>query len=238
MSKLGQDTSKYSKRIQALEEQHEQDKHLITQLSTIQDTYQLRLEKERNHIAEQYIKQLERQRKELEAANAKNKALEAELATLISARKGPRKNDRIRPPHLQSVSAGSFQEPVFPAPARRQSNLPLPVRPSTPLLSTPVRPPLARDALSAASTLVSSVNSSFSRTSPASSVSSVESETTGSRTPDSPMQAKMQPSLMPQRAHLQQGRGQSREDKKAVSVKSDKTVVITWAERARGNRKP
>jgi len=221
MSKLGQDTSEYTKKIKALEEQHEHDKQAVAKLSEIQATYQLRLEKERNHLAEQYARQLERQRKELEAVLAKNKALEAELATLKPARRGPRKpHEKLRPPHLQSISTDAIPKQGFPLPVRRQSNLPVPVRPSTPLPSTPVRPQILRDSSSATSTLLSSVHSSFSRQSPASSVSSIDSETVRSDIPDSPMQSK---------AHMS--------PTGSLDKTADKTIIMTWAERARGNRK-
>ncbi|KFY00021.1 hypothetical protein O988_03555 [Pseudogymnoascus sp. VKM F-3808] len=82
----------------------------------------------------------------------------------------------VPPAAKQSMSPPEATRPSS-GPIRRQSGLPVPVRPSTPLRvqtpTTPVRS-VGRGNSSAESTLLSSVHSTFSVVSMASSVSSVE----------------------------------------------------------------
>lgn len=120
-----------------------------------------------------------------------------------------------------------------PGPLRRQSGLPLPVRPSTPLRvqtpTTPVRP-VGRGNGSAESTLLSSVHSTFSVASTASSFSSVEGEgspVAGKRDLESVLGA---PDGM---VGKDGARGRERERAVAGSEGRERTVVMTWAERAR-----
>ncbi|ELR05591.1 hypothetical protein VC83_07684 [Pseudogymnoascus destructans] len=127
-----------------------------------------------------------------------------------------------------------------PGPLRRQSGLPVPVRPSTPLplrVQTPTTPvrTVGRGNGSAESTLLSSVHSTFSVVSMASSVSSVEGE-------GSPVVGRGESGDV---AVAQDGvKGKERErERVAVSDvgrergEREKTLVMTWAERARGRVK-
>lgn len=130
-----------------------------------------------------------------------------------------------------------------PGPLRRQSGLPLPVRPSTPLRvqtpTTPVRP-VGRGNGSAESTLLSSVHSTFSVASMASSVSSVEGEVSpvvgrgevgekvGKRDGGSVVVA--QDGVVGKDGVG----GRERERMVPGSEGRERTVVMTWAERARG----
>ncbi|OBT48831.1 serine/threonine protein kinase [Pseudogymnoascus sp. WSF 3629] len=140
------------------------------------------------------------------------------------------------PPNIPPPDA---TRPPPPGPLRRQSGLPVPVRPSTPLplrVQTPTTP-VGRSAGggSAESTLLSSVHSSFSVTSMASSVSSVEED-------GSPVVGRGERGDV---VVAQDGVKEKERERERVPVEDvgrergqkEKTLVMTWAERARGRVK-
>ncbi|KFY83652.1 hypothetical protein V498_07893 [Pseudogymnoascus sp. VKM F-4517 (FW-2822)] len=279
LQKLSHSSTATTTRLAILESERAADKALIATLTATNETHEARLIKERNHVAELYKKQLAHQQVSLDAALARNKALEAELAALRGQARRGGGGKKFRPPMLMQMATTIGTMPVSPqtmmvtgvppvvppsipppraaraqpgipppeasrpppterpppGPLRRQSGLPLPVRPSTPLRvqtpTTPVRP-VGRGNGSAESTLLSSVHSTFSVASTASSFSSVEGEgspVAGKRDMESGLAA---PDGMVGKDGV---RGRERERVVAGSEGRERTVVMmTWAERARG----
>jgi hypothetical protein len=179
------------KKIQQLQSQHEEDRQQIEQLLKTQETYKSLAERERKHAVEQYEKLLERRTKELEAANAARKSLEAEVAQLRRQRQPPRNEKKGRFPQMlngcvdvpQQLNDGLQQSNGAP---RRPSRVPLPVRPSTPL-----RPNYGRESPSGNNTMTSSVDSAFSKTTAASGGSIDSGKSIRSVSPESPISPKV-----------------------------------------------
>ncbi|KAK0103537.1 hypothetical protein ONS95_005556 [Cadophora gregata] len=207
----------------------------IEELESINGTWQQRIEKERKHAGEQYKALQEKHNHEVEV----RKSLESQLKSMqkLSRRPGSQNRGRGRDlSHLHIsfhanvtsnvIANGSIngntakQTPTgsynsnFAPPPRRQSRVPIPTRPATPISSTtvpsttpillkttapahtqaqfprtPVRPSLPRDPDSTTSTLRSSFHSTFSKASLQTndSMSSVSSETVRSMSPESPI---------------------------------------------------
>jgi hypothetical protein len=178
----------------------------------MQETYQSLVQSQVKHAVEQYKTLYERCKKELEAAKAARKSLEAEVTQLRQQRRPPRHDKRFRPPHLQT--GGSAVNMQF------NSRVPVPVRPSTPLRLHP-----SRDS-SASSTLISSVDSLFSKAT-AKSNGSLESENSArSSTPESPIIAHtaVSPTLSHCRLH---------EEREDLRSNATERTIRTWAEMVR-----
>ncbi|KFY45478.1 hypothetical protein V494_00942 [Pseudogymnoascus sp. VKM F-4513 (FW-928)] len=266
---LSQSSTATTTRLATLEAERAADKALIATLTATNETHEARLVKERNHVAELYKKQLDialARNRALEADLAamrgpqrrggggkKNRPpMLLQNATTIgtmtvlppSQSMPPLETARSPkgPPPPQSIPS---QETVQPpkGPLRRQSGLPVPVRPSTPLplrVQTPTTPvrPVGRGNVSTESTLLSSVHSTFSVASVASSFSSVEGE--GSPVLGKGEVREKESVVVPQDAVRGKERGRER-----VAVgnegrergERERTAVMTWAERARGRIK-
>ena len=168
----------------------------------------------------------------------------------------------VAKPSIPSMPPPEAARPT-PGPIRRQSGLPVPVRPSTPLplrVQTPTTPvrTVGRGNGSAESTLLSSVHSTFSVASVASSFSSVEGEggspvverekgdekeKGGERVKGARREVVPQYGMIgmtrTERIEKRDKRGRERERELLGDVgretgERDRTVVMTWAERARG----
>lgn len=231
-----QEQTSQAARIIQLEAQHEADLLKISSMSKTQETYELRIEKERNHIVDQYKKILDQQAKQLEAANVARKTLEAQLSQLKNDRRIPRKGGgRFSQSHI--ASSDKPLHLAFDTPKRRGSRIPLPERPTTPLNpSPPHRPSVARETSSGNSTLQSSINSMYSRTTAATNGSNGSEKSFRSQTPESPVVEKVQ--LSPVLSHKDLHEDKS--DTKSVTsigesgnVKSAGKTAKTWAEMLR-----
>ncbi|OBT69534.1 serine/threonine protein kinase [Pseudogymnoascus sp. 23342-1-I1] len=265
LQNLSHSSTATTTRLATLESERAADRALIVTLTATNETHEARLVKERNHVAELYKKQLAHQQVSLDAALARNKVLEAELAALRGQARRGGGGKKIRPPMLMQMATtiGTMTVapptaimttvlPVVPASIppsgvtralpnipppeasrpppgalRRQSGLPVPVRPSTPLRvqtpTTPVRP-VGRGSGSAESTLLSSVHSTFSAVSTTSSFSSVEGG-------GSPVVGRGENVV------AQDGTGGKERERERVVPASEgreRTTAMTWAERARG----
>ncbi len=207
--------SDQAKRIHQLEAQHELDVQQIEKLSKTQETYQVLVERERKHAVEQYANLLERRTKELEAATAARKSLEAEVAQLRRQRQLPRNQQKGKPPHVPNGPAQSLAQ-FNPSP-RRTSRVPLPVRPSTPL-----RPHFGRESSSGNNTLLSSVNSAFSKTTAESNGSQDSEKSFRSSTPESPSSIHAPPSPVLSHGHVHVDEGSGR--------KPAEGTTRTWAQ--------
>ncbi|KFY25356.1 hypothetical protein V491_01787 [Pseudogymnoascus sp. VKM F-3775] len=256
LQNISQSTTATTTRLATLEAERITDKTLIATLTATNETHEARLVKERNHVAELYKKQLAHQQLALDIALARSRELEADLAALRGTqRRGGGKKTRppmlmqmattigtmtVPPPTTVMATVPPVEQPSIPppetarpppGPLRRQSGLPVPVRPSTPLplkVQTPTTPvrPVRRGNGSAESTLLSSVHSTFSVASVASSFSSVEGEV-------SPVVGREKG----EEATKMGGKEKERGDREKVGKEKrggERTVVMTWAERARG----
>ncbi|KAH7397771.1 kinase-like domain-containing protein [Cadophora sp. MPI-SDFR-AT-0126] len=197
----------------------------ISELESINGTWQQRIEKERKHAGEQYKVLQDKLNREVES----RKNLETQLKNMQKPSRRPGSQNRGRGRglghlnnnfHANGISNGNGSANVanistaklssngagsnFLPPPRRQSRVPVPTRPATPIHSiptppnnnsqtylprTPTRPPLPRDPDSTTSTLRSSFHSTFSKASIQTndSMSSVSSETVRSMSPESPV---------------------------------------------------
>ncbi|OBT87895.1 serine/threonine protein kinase [Pseudogymnoascus sp. 03VT05] len=172
-----------------------------------------------------------------------------QMATTIGTMTVPPPNTVTQPAMTMATTVAPVASPNIPppettrphpGPLRRQSGLPVPVRPSTPLSlrvqtpTTPVRP-VGRSNVSAESTLLSSVHSTFSVVSMASSVSSMEGE-------GSPVVGRGERGDVVVAQDGVKGKERERErvavgDGGRERGEREKTLVMSWADRARGRVK-
>ncbi|TVY47872.1 Mitogen-activated protein kinase kinase kinase [Lachnellula occidentalis] len=216
LAQLKVENDKYKERLQRLEES--------------QGTYEKRLDNQRKHAADQYNalqgkynqevnarKKFEKDHKPFRRPRFENKGRGRSQGFLNTNIKNP-------PPVLQTVNHEINSNPHT---QRRTSNLPLPIRPST-----PIRPAFSRDPGSNSSTLVSSTHSIFSRASPNESFTSVSSSRTkGSVSPSSPTTAK--PRNPAELNLLACPTMANKKTKPAVVKKADHEAKPSWANVAR-----
>ncbi|KAL3421746.1 Mitogen-activated protein kinase kinase kinase YODA [Phlyctema vagabunda] len=202
---LHHDKSVAAAKVAQLEAENALQQERIVTLELLNSTWEQRLQNEKNHAGKQYQVLAEK----FKIAEERIKALEAELPKNSQQRKQPHNKNKNKSNFfinthriLSGQERGKAPQPAalfgqegngtifVPGSTelqRRPSNIPLPVRPSTPLRnpSTPPRPAFGRDTGSNASTLASSIHSTFSRASTKTneSASSVSDATVRSMSP-------------------------------------------------------
>ncbi|RDW75307.1 hypothetical protein BP6252_06449 [Coleophoma cylindrospora] len=222
LKSLHDTTAEALAKLAQLEAENLQKQEHIRKLESVSGTWEQRIENEMKHAANRYQALQEKYNTECSTrkrTEERLKSVEAELRRFTQGRRPPQQNknknknsfmanaNRIltghgatranHPPLFGQEGDGTVFQPGTRQPQRRPSNIPVPVRPSTPIRtpSNPFRPAYGRDPGSNTSTLLSSVHSTFSRSSlhTNESASSVSGGTVRSASPpESPIRARPQ----------------------------------------------